>query len=99
MNYSDKIITDDNFDIEHEKLCEIIGIPHFNETGVYTKLPCGFVEQVATGSDGEDLGFSEFVRGKAVPNKGSDFRQAFDVGEVAYKFGNIFISKHYEFVI
>ena len=99
MKYSNEIITDDNFDLEHEKLCEVIGIPHFNGFEVYDELPRGFREQRATGRDGEDLGFSEFVRGKIMPNKGSDFQQAFEVGEVAYQFGNMFISKHYEMVL
>ena len=99
MRYSNAIITDENFDLEHEKLCEIIGIPHFNETEVYDVLPLGFREQGAIGAEGEELGFSEFVKGRTVPNKASDFRQAFEVGEVAYQFGNIFISKHYEVVL
>ena len=99
MKYSNKIITDDNFDLEHEKLCEVIGIPHFNGVDVYDELPKGFSEQGATGRDGEELGFSEFVRGETTPNKGSDFQQAFELGEVAYQFGNLFISKHYEMVL
>jgi len=99
MKYSDAIITDDNFDLEHEKLCEIIGVPHFNDVEIYVKLPNGFREQEATGRDGKELGFKEFVRSKIVSNKGSDFQQAFEVGEVAYQFGNMFISKHYEMVL
>ena len=99
MQYSSVIITDDNFDLEHEKLCEIIGIPHFNDFEVYDELPKGFIEQGSTGRNGEELGFSEFVKGKTMPNKGSDFQQAFEVGEAAYQFGNMFISKHYEMVL
>lgn len=99
MKYSNVIITDDNFDKEHEKLCEIIGISHVNDWDTYTELPGGFTEQQASGRFNEDLGFSEFVRGKVMPNKGSDFSQAFEVGEVAYQFGNMFISKHYEIVL
>jgi len=99
MKYSNVIITDDNFDLEHEKLCEIIGIPHYNDFEVYDELPVGFSEQEAVGRCGEELGFSVFVMGKTIPNKGSDFQQAFEVGEVACQFGNMFISKHYEMVI
>lgn len=97
--YSQVIITDDNFDDEHEKLCEIIGVPHTNSFDVYDELPEGFTKQAATGRDDEPLGFAEHVKSKVVPNKGSDFSQAFQVGEVAYQFANLFISKHYEVVL
>ena len=99
MRYSKAIIDDYNFDEEHEKLCDLIGISHTNDVDVYKVLPSGFMEQEASGENGEPLGFSEWVMSKTAPNKGSDFRQALQVGEVAYQFGNIFLSKHYEVVL
>lgn len=97
--YSDKVICDDNFDIEHEKLCEIIGLSHVNDCEFYDCLPDGFTKQEATGREDEPLGFIQFVRAKTMPNKGSDFRQAFSVGEVAHEFKNGFLSIHFEQIL
>lgn len=96
--YSNVIITDDNFDDEHEKLCEIIGISHTAETETYETLPDGFIKQEAFGSDDKGLGFYEYVRGMVV-NQSPGRSCAVSVGEVAYKFGNVFISKHFEVLV
>lgn len=97
--YSKKILTDDNFDYEHELLCDKIGISHINECEIYTTLPAGFKRQMARGENGENLGFAEYVRSMILPDKGSDFSQALEVGEVAYRFKNCFLSKRFESIL
>ena len=51
MRYSKTIIDDYNFDEEHEKLCDLIGISHTNDVDVYKVLPSGFMEQEASGEN------------------------------------------------
>ena len=44
-------------------------------------------------------GIEEWLRYGGYPNKGSDFRQAYQIGQVAYEFGNGFIVLNYENIL
>lgn len=99
MKYSETIITDDNFDDEHERMCEIIGVNYANDVDVYAKLPDGFIKHEATDIRGKKLGFDMYIKGKILPDKGSDFRQVVETGEIAVEFGNLFIVKQYHSVL
>lgn len=95
MKYSEAMINDDNFDQEHEKFCEIVGHSHVNDVDFYEELPYGFSEQAPD----SEWPFTTYVKSKTMPNKGSDFRQAFQVGEIAVEFGNGFMSKSFESIL
>jgi len=84
VRYSKTNITEDNFDVEFEKMCAVMGVSDSLDHEEYTELPEGFVEQEAFRSTGESLGFSEHAKGVVHP----DYWE----GEVAYQFGNKFIS-------
>jgi hypothetical protein len=90
MKYSNEILTDNNFDKELETLCDTIGIHHNNYDNFVASLPDGYTKQIHT------HGFEEWVNGKTLPNKGSDFKQAYQVGQLAYEFGNGFILLNFE---
>ena len=93
MQYSDTILTDDNFDYEIEKLAETIGIPHTNYDCFVEKLDDDF--QVQT----HDLGFEEWLRCKTLPNPSSDCMQAFQCGQLAYEFGNGFVIMNFDIIL
>jgi hypothetical protein len=90
MKYSDVTLTDENFDKELEQLSKVIGV-HFNNYENFVNiLPDGFIKQI------NSLGFEEWINCKTVPNKRSDFRQAYQVGQLAYEFENGFIILNFE---
>jgi len=91
VNYSEEIISDDNFDIEHEKLCDILGFSCGAECNFYNELPDGFRQQNAD----KETPFMTYVKAKFLPDKGSDFQQAIHAGEMAVKFGNGYMSKKF----
>ena len=92
MKYSNKILTDDNFDEEIEKLSDIIGFHHDNFDD-FVKTIEGFEKQQ------HNNGFDEFIKSKIIPNKASDFKQASQKGKAAYEFGNGFILFNFEVVL
>ena len=93
MRYSQTVITDDNSDDELEKLCGIIGMHWNSYEGFCKELPSGFTHQM------NESGFSEYVNSKTLPNKGSDFKQAFEKGVIAYQFDNGFMLLNFECVL
>ena len=98
-SYSKVKITDDNMDNELERLCEIVGVNTRNYENTLNKLPEGFHKYPCVGKDNENLGFSCWMKSKVVPNKGSDFSQAFEAGLIAFEFGNCFLVFKYEMII
>lgn len=90
MQYSDTILTDDNFDEEIEKLSEIIGIHFNNYDSFVTKIDDSFSCQT------HEKGFEEWIKCGVYPNKGSDYTQAYQKGYLAYEFGNGFVIFKFE---
>jgi len=91
VNYSEEIIIDDNFDIEHEKLCDILGFSYAAECNFYDDLPDGFSRQ----DPDKETQFVTYVKSRFLPDKGSDFQQAIHAGEIVVKFGNGYMSKKF----
>ena len=90
MKYSDVTLNDYNFDKELEQLSGIVGV-HFNNYENFTDiLPNSFTKQI------HPRGFDEWISCKILPNKGSDFKQAYQVGQLAYEFENGFIILNFE---
>ncbi len=92
MRYSNVILTDDNFDEEFEKLCELMGYTYESYENFVEELEEDFNMQY-------NNGIEEWLRYGVYPNKGSDFRQAYQIGQVAYEFGNGFIVLNYETIL
>lgn len=90
MKYSSSTLTDSNFDKELESLCNKVGIPYGNYENFVVVLPYGYTKQTHTD------GFEEWVNGRSLPDKGSDFKQAYQVGTLAYEFENGFIVLNFE---
>jgi hypothetical protein len=97
--YSKTLLNDNNFDEELEKLCDIVGRSPRSYENTLHFLPDGFYEYPFRGKDNKNLGFSVWINSKVMPNKGSDFAQAFDVGLEAFQFGDCFILLKFEDVI
>lgn len=93
MKYSNTILFDNNFDKELELLCDTVGIPYSNYENFAATLPDGYIKQTNTN------GFEEWINCKTVPDKGSDFKQARQVGTLAYEFGNGFIVLSFETIL
>lgn len=93
MKYSNKILSDDNFDDEVEKLAEIIGIPHTNYDCFLEKLDNGFEVQ------NHDLGFEEWINYQTIPGVGGGCLQAYQTGKLAYEFANGFIVMNFETIL
>ena len=92
MKYSNVILTDDNFDEELENLCEFakVSICDYNSFVVSIE---GFKLQ-------ENNQKEEWIKiHGSFPDKGSDFKQAYQRGQLAYEFGNGFIILDYEILI
>lgn len=89
MAYFQVVLTDDNFDEELEKLCKYVGLPYSSYNSFAEKLDDDFSLQVNNGVE-------EWIKSEVYPNKGSDFRQAYQVGQLAYEFSNGFIILDYE---
>jgi len=90
MKYSNVILNDDNFDEEFEHLCEIVKLPYSSYENFIDKLPNHYTKQIHSN------GFDEWICCKTIPNKGSDFKQAYQVGTLAYEFKNGFIILNFE---
>ena len=90
--YSEAIVTDDNFDKELEELCELMECDPNSYNSFIEKLDDNFSLQINNGKE-------EWICSKNVSNKGSDFKQAYQKGQVAYEFGNGFIVIDYEVVL
>lgn len=93
MKYSNVSLNDDNFDKELECLCLIIGCSYNNYENFVTTLSNDYIKQTHVN------GFEEWICSKTIPNKGSDFKQAFQVGTLAYEFGNGFIILNFETIL
>lgn len=92
MRYSNVILTDDNFDEELEKLCDFTGIP----TDCYNS----FVDNIEGFELQENNKKEEWIKTYgSFPDKGSDYRQAHQRGQLAYEFGNGFIVFDYEVLL
>lgn len=90
--YSNSILDDNNFDIELEELAKYTGI----ELNKYDN----FLKKLDSKYECQSLnGFGEWVKYEIKPNKGSDFRQAYQVGKVAYEFENGFIVFDFETIL
>lgn len=88
--YSETIITDDNSDEELEDLCYIVGIHHTNYDGFVEHLDSSFHKQK------HEFGFDEWISYSVVPSIGADCKQAYQVGKLAYEFGNGFMVLNFE---
>lgn len=93
MKYSNKILNDDNFDEELEKLVIKLGFDSSYCNNFVKSLDDYWVKQ--EGVDGCD----EYVKAKLVPNPNANFKQGVEVGQIAYEFGNGFIVFDYEGVV
>ncbi len=94
--YSNKSLTDDNFDDEYEKLRDLLGNLNSDKWVIYDTLPDGFTEQDSKNDDGDDLGFSEWVRSGGIrPDHAHDHCQVLCSGEIAFQFKNKFLSLHF----
>lgn len=93
MQYSEVILTDENFDIELEKLSEIIGIHFNNYDNFIERLDDKFRCQK------HPLGFEEWITSGTYPSIGSDCSQAYQKGKLAYQFGNGFIVLDFELLL
>lgn len=90
--YSQTILTDSNFDEELEKLCASVGVNPSSYNSFVDKLDDNFELQM---NDGKE----EWIRSRVVPNIGSDYRQAYQKGQIAYEFGNGFIILDFEVLL
>jgi len=95
MKYSNVNITDDNFDEEYEKLTGLIGNLNSDEWEIYETLPKGFKEQESECEKRISRGFSEWVKSGGLGFDHTHQNQALCSGEVAFEFGNKFISLHF----
>lgn len=95
MQYSTEILTDDNFDKELEKLCDLIGKPYSSYDEFVSELSSDYKMQT------HDLGFEEWLSCniKSSTNIKGDFTTAFQSGKLAYQFGNGFIILDFEEVL
>lgn len=93
MKYSNIILTDDNFDEELEKLCDFRKINTDYYNSFVKKLSDEFLVQYNNKKE-------EWINNIGIyPNKGSDFKQAYQRGQLAYEFGNGFIILDYEVLL
>lgn len=90
--YRDVLLTDDNFDEELEKLCEFTGLDLGSYNSFVHKLDDDFSLQMNNSKE-------EWIHHKTLSNKGSDFKQAIQKGQLAYEFRNGFIVLDYEEVL
>lgn len=97
MKYSDKILKDDNFDDELEKLIKITG-----ECGIWYDT---FVEKLDDSFELQthDLGFEEWVvtygLRQDISAMHAGISQACQNGKLAYEFGNGFIVLNFVYVL
>lgn len=95
MKYSTVNLTDDNFDDEYEKLTDLIGNLNSDEYDVYDVLPAGFIEQESEGDNRVNRGFSEWIKSGGIRPDHAHQNQVLCSGEIAFEFGNKFISLHF----
>lgn len=88
MKYSNQIITDDNYDIEMERLADENGFGYCQSTFV-KKLSGKFNKQV------NEHGYEEWVCQTVKPNHCIDCLSPIIEADIAYEFGNGFIVFHY----
>lgn len=84
MRYSDKIITDDNYDVEMEKLADENGFG-YNQSDFVEILDRRFTKQE------NDQGYEEWVKQVVKPNHSIDCASPIIESELAYEFANGFI--------
>ena len=93
MKYSNIILTDDNFDEELEKLCDFARVSTDTYNSFVEKLSNKFRLQYNNEKE-------EWINNVGVyPSKGSDFKQAYQRGQLAYEFVNGFIILDYEVLL
>jgi hypothetical protein len=90
--YSNVIITDDNFDEELEKLCDVIDMPYGRYETFTEKLDDGFTKQK------NEHGFDEWIKSSIV-NRSAGISEATQTGQLAYEFGNGFVVLNFETII
>lgn len=93
MKYSNIILTDDNFDEELEKLCDFTKINTDSYSSFVKELPDEFKLQY---NDEKEEWINNIG---SYPSKGSDFKQAYQRGQLAYEFENGFIVLDYEVLL
>lgn len=82
----DIVITDENFDLELEKICEAIGCPYSSYYEFVGMLPDGYYKQR------KDTEYDcDYIKGKILPDFSSDCTQAIEEGYMAYEFKNGFM--------
>ena len=95
MKYSNKNLTDDNFDEEYEKLTDLIGNLNSDEWDTYTTLPKGFTEQESECDGRIKRGFNEWVKSGGIGFDHTHQNQVLCSGEIAFEFNNKFLSLHF----
>jgi hypothetical protein len=90
--YSDVFLSDNNFDEELEKLCEIVGLPYSSYEAFTEKLDGKFYKQE------NENGFEEWINSRIV-NRSAGISEATQVGQLAYEFGNGFIVLNFEVLV
>lgn len=96
MKYSNKELTDDNFDDEIETLRELFSDLNSGDYEIYKTLPSGFEEHMATDDDGNQMGFMMWIRsGGITHDHSSSVFQVHSRGEFAFEFSNCFLSLHF----
>lgn len=77
------IITDDNFDVQFEAICDLLGIPYGTEAEFVDELPEGF-----SYNNPEDEKDSDYICTKSMLNIAVDCGSAIEEHKLAYAFAN-----------
>lgn len=82
----DIVITDENFDLELEKICEAIGCPYSSYYEFTDTLPDGYHNQR------KDTEYDcDYIKMRILPDFSSDCAQAIEEYYMAYEFKNGFM--------
>lgn len=93
MKYSSTILTDSNFDEELENLCKFTKLSEDSYNSFIDNLDDNFKLQYNNNKEEWIKVFGSF------PSKGTDFKQAYQKGQLAYEFGNGFIILDYDVLL
>lgn len=95
--YSKAALTDENFDEEYGKLIDMMGRLNSDEYDEYDELPNGFAMRDSLDNNGVNRGFVEWHKEASFTPQdcGGGVHQVLVSGEIAFEFGNKFLSLHY----
>lgn len=97
--YKNINISDENFDVEMEELCDLLGFNYGTKVEFMEQLPNDFEKQKATDRNEKELNFFEYISSKITPNVCSDCKQAVEKGVLTYQFKNGFMLFPFEDVV